>query len=625
MATEKGQDSAMELEEVSIETQTAITSDTIEEAHTNGGGHGKTNGVSHGGQGTEVEEILAKLKGDLTYAITDIPPWYTSIILGFQHYLTMFGATVAIPLLLAPSLCMGEDLVAQANLIGTIFFVSGLATLLQTTFGSRLPIVQGGTFSFLAPTFALLNLQGPCPAPLPANATNEMLANRTAVWQGRLCEVQGAIMVASIFQVIIGFTGVIGLMLRFIGPLSIAPTIALVGLSLFEAAAGFSGQHWGLAFVTMILMMLFSQYVARFSVPCAGYNKTKSCHMVWFPLFKLFPVILAILGSWLFAFILTAAGAFPNDPETYGYGARTDIRIGVLNESPWFRFPYPGQWGTPRVTVAGVFGMLAGVLASMIESVGDYYAAARLSGAPPPPTHAINRGIGMEGIGCILAGAWGSGNGTTSYSENIGALGITKVGSRVVIQIGGIIMLFLGTFTKFGALFVTIPDPIIGGMFCIMFGMVAAVGISNLQFVDLNSSRNLFIIGYSFIMGLVIPNWMNGNEDFINTGVEEIDQIIVVLLKTSMFVGGFFGFFLDNTIPGTPEERGIAQWRKLYGEQSKETTKELLSMYNIPFIQGWIERTTWLKYLPFSPTFEGWNVCSRKKDSLDVNSDQDVD
>ena len=72
--------------------------------------------------------------------------------------------------------------------------------------------------------------------------------------------------------------------------------------------------------------------------------------------------------------------------------------------------------------------MLAGVLASMIESVGDYYAAARLSGAPPPPTHAINRGIGMEGIACILAGAWGSGNGTTSYSENIGALGITKVG-----------------------------------------------------------------------------------------------------------------------------------------------------------------------------------------------------
>lgn len=79
------------------------------------------------------------------------------------------------------------------------------------------------------------------------------------------------------------------------------------------------------------------------------------------------------------------------------------------------------------MSLAGVFGMLAGILASMIESIGDYFACARLSGAPPPPDHAVNRGIAFEGIGCLLAGAWGSGNGTTSYSENIGAIGITKV------------------------------------------------------------------------------------------------------------------------------------------------------------------------------------------------------
>jgi len=71
--------------------------------------------------------------------------------------------------------------------------------------------------------------------------------------------------------------------------------------------------------------------------------------------------------------------------------------------------------------------MLAGVLASIIESVGDYYACARISGAPPPPRYAISRGIGMEGIACLLTGAFGTGNGTTSYSENIGAIGITKV------------------------------------------------------------------------------------------------------------------------------------------------------------------------------------------------------
>ena len=131
--------------------------------------------------------------------------------------------------------------------------------------------------------------------------------------------------------------------------------------------------------------------------------------------------------------------------------------------------------------------MLAGVVASAIESIGDYYACARLSGAPPPPIHAINRGIGTEGIGCVLAGIMGSGNGTTSYSENIGAIGITKVGSRRGIQYGSIIMILLGLFPFIGAVLLTIPEPIVGGVYCVMFGTITAVGLSNVQFVDLNS------------------------------------------------------------------------------------------------------------------------------------------
>ena len=90
-------------------------------------------------------------------------------------------------------------------------------------------------------------------------------------------------------------------------------------------------------------------------------------------------------------------------------------------------FVQTGQWGLPTVTVASVFGMLAGVLASMLESIGDYYACAKLCGAPPPPKHALNRGLGCEGLGCLITGAWGTGNGTTSYSENISAIGITRV------------------------------------------------------------------------------------------------------------------------------------------------------------------------------------------------------
>ena len=79
-------------------------------------------------------------------------------------------------------------------------------------------------------------------------------------------------------------------------------------------------------------------------------------------------------------------------------------------------------------------------------------------------------------------------------------------------------MIILALFGKFGALFSTIPKPVIGGVFCCMFGMITAVGISNLQYVNLNSVRNLFIVGFALIMGLVIPDFLNKNPGAIDSG-----------------------------------------------------------------------------------------------------------
>lgn len=565
----------------------------------------------------QADAILERLKSVVTYGIEDRPPWHTTIILAFQHFLTMFSGVLAIPLILSSSLCLSEDPGTLAELIGTIFFVSGLVTLLQATFGVRLPIVQGGTFTFLLPTFAILGTRTTeCPTRAD-NATDEEIH---AEFRARIQEIQGAVMVSSVVQVVIGFTGIMGFLLQFIGPLAIAPTIGLIGLSLFEEAARQASVHWGISWMVMIIIILFSQYLERFSIPCFGYNKSKKCHVTKFPIFKLFPIILAILIGWLFSYIFTKTNVFPTDENAYGYGARTDLRSGVLSQSPWFDFPYPGQWGVPRVTVAGTLGMLAGVLASMVESVGDYYACARLSGAPPPPAHAINRGIGMEGIGCILAGAWGTGNGTTSYSENIGAIGITKVGSRVVIQVAACILMIVGVFGKFGAFFSTIPEPVVGGVLSVTFGMVMAVGISNLQFVDLNSPRNLFIVGFSFYVGIAIPGYIKENPDSINTGNDTFDQVVVVLLETSMFVGGVVGFFLDNTVPGSREERGLTKWRDMYGmtdddeedgdfvDASEEVTELTLKCYEMPFGMSYIRKWKWATYVPFSPTFKGLDL-----------------
>ncbi|CAG5115657.1 unnamed protein product, partial [Candidula unifasciata] len=200
--------------------------------------------------------------------------------------------------------------------------------------------------------------------------------------------------------------------------------------------------------------------------------------------------------------------------------------------------------------------------------------------------------IGMEGITCFLAGAWGAGGGNTSYAENIGAIGITKVGSRVVIQIAGIIMIILGCLGKFGALFVTIPEPVIGGLFFVMFGMVGAVGISNLQFVDLNSSRNLFVFGVSMFFGLSVPTWMTNHPESIQTGNHIANQVIQVLTGTSMFVGGVLAFILDNTVPGTIEERGLHEWKKVTAAQAENVGKT----YDIPFIQKYLDRISCFRY-----------------------------
>jgi len=456
---------------------------------------------------------------ELIYDIDDIPPPGETAVLGFQHYLTMFGSTVAIPLLLGAKLGITDKL-ELAILIGTMFFVSGIATLLQTTIGNRLPIVQGGTFSLLAPTFAICG----------------MAELADAGWQVRMQHVQGAIIAGGLFEVLLGYTGLVGRLLRFIGPVTVAPTIALIGLALFKLGAPVAGTHWGIGGLTIGLIIVFSQYLKR-------------THRA----FELFPILLAILAAWGTAALLTVTGVFPA-------GHPAHVSTETLLASPWFRVPYPFQWGLPVFGAAAVVGMIAGYLASIVESIGDYYACARLAGAPVPDNDLINRGIGMEGVGSVVAGIFGTGNGTTSYSENIGAIGLTRVGSRRVVQTGAVIMIVLGAVGKFGALFTTIPQPVVGGMYCAMFGMIAAVGLSNLQFVDLNSARNLFIIGFAFFMGLSVPEYFNATP--LTFQPAWLANILNTLGKTGMAVGAVVATFLDNTVPGTREERGLTAWAR---------------------------------------------------------------
>ncbi|XP_030637125.1 solute carrier family 23 member 1 [Chanos chanos] len=577
---------------------------------------------NHNGQ-TEVEDLSAEevkqtagkqtQSFDMIYTIEDVPPWYLCVLLGLQHYLTCFSGTIAVPFLLADAMCVGQDQQTVSLLVGTIFTCVGITTLIQTTFGVRLPLFQASAFAFLVPAQAILGLERwKCPPEEEIYGNWSVPLNTSHIWHPRIREIQGAIIVSSLVEVVIGLVGLPGILLNSIGPLTVTPTVSLIGLSVFQTAGDRAGSHWGLSMLCIFLIVLFAQYLRNWSLPFPVYSREKGWHTTGVQIFKMFPIIMAIMLGWLVCYILTLTDVLPNDPGHYGFKARTDARGEIMSQAPWFRFPYPCQWGLPTVTIAGVLGMFSATLAGIVESIGDYYACARLSGAPPPPIHAINRGILTEGLCCIIAGLLGTGNGSTSSSPNIGVLGITKVGSRRVVQYGAGIMFLLGTFGKFTALFASLPDPILGGMFCTVFGMITAVGLSNLQSVDLNSSRNLFVLGFSMFAGLMLPNFLDTHPGAIQTGVPELDQILTVLLTTEMFVGGFLAFALDNTIPGTKKERGLLGWTT---DDSTTDDSMEASTYNFPIGMGLVRRVDCLRYLPVCPTFRGFRTSRRRSSS----------
>ncbi|KAJ0027080.1 hypothetical protein NQD34_018080 [Periophthalmus magnuspinnatus] len=140
-------------------------------------------------------------------------------------------------------------------------------------------------------------------------------------------------MVASVLQVVVGFSGLIGFLMRFIGPLTIAPTVSLIGLSLYDSAGDRAGSHWGISAMTTVLIVLFSQYLCRVPLPIPTYSRTRKLHTSKFYIFQIMPILLGISVSWLVCYLLTIYDVLPSDPDKYGYVARTDVKGDVLDRA----------------------------------------------------------------------------------------------------------------------------------------------------------------------------------------------------------------------------------------------------------------------------------------------------
>ncbi|GFP79594.1 nucleobase-ascorbate transporter 1 [Phtheirospermum japonicum] len=497
---------------------------------------------------------------DLEFCIDSNPPWPETILLGFQHYIVMLGTSVMIPTMLVPM--MGGSDVDRARVVQTLLFVAGVNTLLQSLFGTRLPAIVGGSFAYVIPITYIIN-----------DSSLQRIIDPHLRFIHTMKAIQGALLVASSVQIILGYSQVWGLFSRFFSPLGMAPVVGLVGLGLFQLGFPALGNCVEIGLPMLFLVVGLSQYMKHVKV------------FKGFPIFERFAVLVCFATIWLFSLLLTGSGAYRNKPNNTQLSCRTD-RANLISSAPWFMFPYPFQWGPPTFAAGHSFAMISAVLVSMVESTGAYKAAARLGIATPPPASVLSRGIGWQGVAILFDGLFGTGIGSTVSVENVGLLGLTRVGSRRVVQVSAGFMIFLSVFGKFGAFFASVPFAIFAGLYCVLFGLVGSVGLSFLQFTNMNSMRNLFITGLSLFLGISVPHffgeYVTPHGGLFHTRAGWFNAFFNTIFMSPPTVAFIIALFLDNTLEVEKSgiDRGMPWWVKFRMFKDDNRNEEF---YNLPF------------------------------------------
>ncbi|KAJ8304043.1 hypothetical protein KUTeg_017626 [Tegillarca granosa] len=162
---------------------------------------------------------------------------------------------------------------------------------------------------------------------------------------------QGSLIAAGAIHCLVGVTGLVGLLLRFIGPVTIVPTVLLTGLYITRATTDFAKVHWGVSAATAMLALILSLYLGNYKTPVPVWTRSKGFHVTRYPLHQAFSILIAMLFGWILSAILTAAGAFSEDPKSSDHLARTDARTDILHRAHWFYVPYPGNIGNLSIVI----------------------------------------------------------------------------------------------------------------------------------------------------------------------------------------------------------------------------------------------------------------------------------
>ncbi len=455
------------------------------------------------------------------------------LALGLQHVLVMYAGAIAVPLIVGRALKLDPEHVAM--LISADLFCCGLVSIIQSLgfgrwFGIRMPVMMGVTFAAVGPMVAFANV-------MPG------IDGARAIF--------GAIIGAGIISVLIA--PAVSKLLRFFPPVVTGSIIAIIGISLMRVGVGW--VMGGPAFlaqrtdVPKLLEMVDKAKAAATSAPVSlgripmvdnpAYGSLS--RMAISAAVLVFILLLVKYTRGFIANIAVLLGILGGCVVAAGFGL---MHFDKVSKAPWFDIVTPFAFGMPHFDPVMILTMTIVMIVVMIESTGMFLALSDITGKKIGQAD-LAAGLRTDGLGTIIGGVFNTFP-YTSFSQNVGLVGVTGVRSRWVCVAGGGIMLVLGLLPKMGALVEAIPQFVLGGAGLVMFGMVAATGIRILSNVDFNGNRNnLYIVALSIGFGLlplVAPRWTqhiaHSLHPLLDSGIL-LTSVVAVLLN--LFFNGTNG------------------------------------------------------------------------------------
>lgn len=442
--------------------------------------------------------------------------------LGLQHVLVMYAGAVAVPLIVGRALKLPPEDVAF--LISADLFVCGIVTLIQSFgatqwFGIKLPVMMGVTFAAVGPMIGFANMQSGS-------------EGARAIF--------GAIIAAGVISILIA--PLVSKMLRFFPPVVTGTIILVIGVSLMRIGINWIFGNPVGPTAPQIVDPAHAEWLkavteaakagaAGIVEPPPGLGLAPRVqNPAYAPLGNI--AISAIVLVAILAIAKFGRGFIANIAVLLGIiiGGTIAVALGKMHfdkvgDAAWFGMITPFHFGMPTFDPVMIITMTLVMIVVMIESTGMFLALGDITGKKVDQPM-LSAGLRTDGLGTVIGGVFNTFP-YTSFSQNVGLVGVTGVKSRFVCVAGGLIMIVLGLMPKMGALVESVPTMVLGGAGLVMFGMVAATGIRILAGVDFARNRNnLFIVAVSIGFGmipLIAPNfkmWMpHGLHPLIESGI----------------------------------------------------------------------------------------------------------